>query len=155
MLVQQALGHLAHDTSPAGVDLAMEKVDDALATQDQEGVEVPKVEEAVGALEAGQFDQARVLLQDSIKQALDDQPVATGNQTGTTLVVPELPGRSGMGGQGWGFLVLSVVVLLLGVALAYRFRPQDTVGDLRRTLAPGGTGEVPAEGPGDDEGGRS
>jgi len=41
-LVQQALGHLAHDASAAGIDLAMEKVDDALATRDQEGVSVPE-----------------------------------------------------------------------------------------------------------------
>ena len=32
LLVQQALGHLAHDTSAKGIDLAMEKVQDALDT---------------------------------------------------------------------------------------------------------------------------
>lgn len=155
LLVQQALGHLAHDTTSTGIELAMEKVDDALATEDQEGVDVAKVEEAVGALEAGQVDEARGLLQDSITQALDGLPAATGNQTGTTLVVPGLPGRSGIDGQGWGFLVVSFALLLLGVGLAVRFRPQDTVGELRLTLSPSATGNVPAEGPGDDEGGRS
>ena len=40
LLVQQALGHLAHDTSHEGMALAMEKVEDALATEDQDGVDV-------------------------------------------------------------------------------------------------------------------
>jgi hypothetical protein len=33
LLVQQALGHLAHDTSHDGIALAMEKVDDALVSR--------------------------------------------------------------------------------------------------------------------------
>ena len=41
LLVQQALGHLAHDTSSEGIEIAMEKTDDALGTNDQEGVDVP------------------------------------------------------------------------------------------------------------------
>jgi len=155
LLVEQALGHLAHDTTHVGIALAMEKVDDALATEDQEGVDVPEVEQAMTALEAAEADQARDLLQDSIKQALEDQPAATGYQSGTTLVVPELPGRSGIGGQGWGFLLVSFALLLLGVGLAFRFRPQDTLADLRRTLARPGSGDVPSEGPGGVEGGRS
>lgn len=62
LLVQQALGHLAHDTSHEGIDLAMEKVDDALAAADQDGVAVAEVEQAKQALAAGQVAQARTLL---------------------------------------------------------------------------------------------
>jgi hypothetical protein len=141
LLVQQALGHLAHDTSHEGIELAMEKVGDALETEDQEGVDVAEVEQAMGMLEAGEADRARDLLQDSIEDAVHDLPPATGNQTGTTVVVPELPGKSDMGGQEWGFLAASIAVLLLGALLALRFRPRDRIGDLRRTLEHPGTGE--------------
>lgn len=141
LLVLQAIGHLAHDTTHVGIDQAMEKVDDARKAEDQEGVDGAKLEEAMNALKAHQANRARALLQASIEQALRDQPPATGNETGTTVVVPKLSGRSGVGGQDWGFLVLSVAVLALGLWLAFRFRPIDTVGDLRRSLAHRGTGE--------------
>ncbi len=64
VLVQQALAHLAHNAGDEGINLAMEKVDDALMTEDQEGVNVAEVEQGMQALEAGQVDEARTLLQD-------------------------------------------------------------------------------------------
>lgn len=132
LLVQQALGHLAHDTSHVGVALAMEKVDDALATEDQDGVDVAAVEKAKTALETDQVDTARTLLQGSIKEALSELPPATGGETGTTVIVPALPGRDGLTGRDWSFIAASVMCLLAGAFLAYRFRPADAVGELRR-----------------------
>ena len=149
LLVQQALGHLAHDTSSQGIDLAMEKVDDALAVEDQEGVDVAEVEDGMRALEAGQVRRARALLQDSIAEALADQPTATGYQTGTTKVVPALPGRPGLTGQDVGLLIGSVALGGLGLVLAYRFRPRDSVRALRGRLtadapvADGGSAAAP------------
>lgn len=134
LLVQQALGHLAHDTSPTGIDLAMEKVDDALAAEDQDGVAVADVEKAKRALGAGQVEQARALLQGSIKEALSKQALPLGEQTGTTVVVPALPGRHGLSGRDWGFLIASLIFLVAGSGLAFRFRPRDTVDELRRRL---------------------
>jgi hypothetical protein len=138
LLVQQALAHLAHDTTHVGMELAMEKVDDALAVEDQEGVAVDEVERAKQALEVNQVDRARSLLQRSIEGALSELPPAVGEQTGTTVVAPALEGRGDLTGRDWLFLALSTVVLLAGVALAYRFRPADTVADLRRRLLAGG-----------------
>lgn len=132
LLVQQALGHLAHDTSHEGIAAAMEKVDDALATEDQDGVDVAAVEMAMSALEEDQVDTARTLLQGSIKEALSELPPATGEETGTTLIVPALPGWDGLTGSDWSFIAASVICLLAGALLAYRFRPADTVGELRR-----------------------
>jgi len=132
LLVQQALGHLAHDASHDGIALAMEKVDDALETDDQDGVDVAAVEQAKAALEADQVDTARTLLQGSIQQALSELPPATGEETGTTVIVPALPGRDGLGGRDWSFIAASVICLLAGAMMAYRFRPADTVGQLRR-----------------------
>lgn len=143
LLVQQALGHLAHDTSQDGVGLAMEKVDDALAAKDHDGVNVAEVTRAKAALEAMQVTQARTLLQDSIKAALAELPPAAGNQTGTTVVVPELPGRGNLTGLDVAFLVGSVVLVAAGLWLAYLFRPQDSVAVLRSRL--GG----PSAGPGE------
>lgn len=139
LLVQQALGHLAHDTSMSGIDLAMEKVDDALAAEDQDGVAVAEVKQAKVALDAGRVGSARVLLQGSIKQALAELGPATGEQTGTTVVSPALAGRGDLTGRDWGFLAGSLVLVLVGIWLAVRFRPEDTVGELRRRLGSSGT----------------
>lgn len=133
-LVQQALAHLAHDSTPAGIDLANEKIDDAIAAPDHDGVAVAEVAQAKIALEAGRVEQARAMLQDSIRQALADQPPATGAESGTTLIVPEMPGRIGLHGQDWILLAGSVVLLFVGVGLAFRFRPPDSVRELRRQL---------------------
>ena len=134
LLVQQALGHLAHDTSHTGIDLAMEKVDDALAAEDHDGVAIPQVTQAKAALEAGQVESARSLLQDSIKVALSELPPAVGNETGTKLIAPELPGREGLTGLDWLLLGASVVLVAVGLAMSSVFRPRDSVGVLRRRL---------------------
>ena len=135
LLVQQGLGYLAHDTSTEGIDLAMEKVDDALAAEDQDGVDVAEVERAKSALDAGQVDQARELLQGSITEALSMLDPATGEQTGTTVVVPELVGRQGLTGRDAAFLAVSVLLLVLGVGLSFHWRPRDDIKALRRQLA--------------------
>ena len=134
VLVQQALAHLAHDTSHVGMELAMEKVDDALGAEDQEGVAVAEVERAMQALEADQAGRARSLLQASIEGALSELPPAVGEQTGTTVVAPALERQGDLTGRDWWFLAVSAAALLAGVVLAYRFRPSDTVADLRRRL---------------------
>lgn len=134
LLVQQALGHLAHDGGHLGADAALEKVDDALAASDQDGVDVATVQRAKAALTAGQVGPARTLLQDSIKAGLAELPAATGNGTGTKFVLPAMPGRDNLAGREWLFLGGSAALLVIGVGLAVRYRPADTIGDLRRLL---------------------
>lgn len=136
LLVQQALGHLAHDTTANGIEAAMEKVNDALKTKDQQGVAVAEVEQAKTALEAGQVEQGRALLQKSITEAISQFKPAIGEETGTTVVPSALPGRGAFGSVEWGFLVVSVLLLLLGAGVAWRFRPQENVRELRRRLDP-------------------
>ena len=137
LLVQQALGHLAHDTSAEGRELAMEKVTDALETNNQAGVDVPTLEKAMTALKADHVEEARSLLQDSIAEALHNRPSATGMDSGTTIVRPALEGRSGLATEDWGFLATALVALLLGAWLSLRFRPHDSIGALRARLADG------------------
>ena len=137
VLIQQALGHLAHGTSHVAMDQAMEKIDDALDTTDNTGVDLALVKQAQTALEAEDIDQARTLLEQSIQVAITELPPATGAQTGTKLVVLPLRGRGGLTGQDWTFGTVSLVLLLAGAALAFRFRPHDTVRQLRISLAGG------------------
>jgi len=134
VLVQQALAHLAHNAGDEGIHLAMEKVDDALETEDQEGVDVARVEQGMQALEAGQVDEARTLLQDSISDALTGRPLATGYETGTGVVPVELPGREPLAGSDWLVVALSAGVAGLGVWLSVRFRPHESVSALRLLL---------------------
>ncbi len=139
-LVQQALAHLAHSSERASVMDAMEKVDDALATEDQEGVNVAEVEQARAALESGDIAAARSLLQDSIIEAMSALAPAVGEETGTTIVHDALPQRSGLAGGNIGFLIASITILLAGVALSWRFRPSESVATLRaRLLRPDST----------------
>ena len=135
LLVQQALGHLAHDTGHEGMDAAMEKVQDALATEDKAGVDVSTLKKAQAALESEQVDTARAELQASISEALSAMPPATGEDTGTRVVVPALDTRGRISGLDWLFLALSLLAVVGGVLLAYRFRPADSVADLRRRMA--------------------
>ena len=134
VLVQQALGHLAHDTSGLGIELATEKIDDALATADRDGVDVNELQRAKTALEAGQVSQGVALLQRSIAAAVSQLPPAVGEETGTKIVLSPLPGRSGLTGTDGLLLAVSVLLLLLGVGLAWYFRPRDNIAELRRKL---------------------
>ena len=134
VLVQQALGHLAHDKTASGMDAAMEKIGDVMKTKDQAGVNIAEVEQAKAAMEAGQAIQAQALLQHSITEALSNLMPATGEETGTKVVADPLPGRGALGGTGLLFLAASLLLLLLGGGLAYRFKPMNSVGQLRERL---------------------
>ena len=135
VLVQQALGRLAHDPNRTGVMAAMEKIDDTLATKDQEGVNIAQVKDAQMALDAGKLEEGRALLQKSITAAINKIMPATGEETGTTVVPAEIPGRGSLDGLQWGFLGISVLLLLAGSALATKFRPVNNLAALRRRLA--------------------
>ncbi|PVZ60868.1 hypothetical protein C9424_00235 [Arthrobacter sp. H-02-3] len=132
-MVQQALGHLVHDAADVGP--ALEKIDAALAAPDQEGVSVAELQQAKAALEAGNSVRGRALLQESISAALSTLKPATGDETGTTTVLDPLPPRGGLTGAGWGFLTVSMLAILTGLALAYVFRPHMNVRELRLLLA--------------------
>lgn len=134
LLVQQALGHLAHDTTMTGIELAMEKIDDALKTKDQEGVNVGEVTQAKAALDAGDVEQGRALLQHSITEALGKLMPATGEETGTKVLLSAESGRGRLALGGWLTLIVSALLLLVGFVVAWRFRPEDSVRDLRRRL---------------------
>ena len=134
VLVQQALAHLAHGTGHDALDSAMEKVQDALDAEDQEDVDVDEVQQGMTALEAGRTDEARTLLQDSIADAFVGRPLATGYETGTSVVQPTLDGRGPLRGADWLVLALCANVAGVGVWLSVRFRPHESVSALRLLL---------------------
>jgi len=133
-LIQQALGHLAHDTSHTGISLAIEKIDDALRTNDQEGVDVSQLEQAKTALEAGRVAEGRALLQRSIAEATGALKPAVGEETGTKIVLSPLPGRGDLSRGDWAFLAVSALLVFVGTGLAWRFGPEDSIRQLRRRL---------------------
>lgn len=135
VLVQQALGHLAHDSGHAGVEAAMEKIHDALSTTDQSGVDVAEVKRAETALTADHIEQARSLLQHSILVATGSLGPAVGEQTGTTVVLLPMAGRGALDAAQWVLGFVSLLMILAGVAVAFRFRPQDNLTQLRRRLS--------------------
>jgi len=135
VLIQQALGHLFHDTGPVGTDEALMKVSELLNAEDQHGVAVDEVRQAKTALEAGKIVEARTLLQGSIAEAVAALKPATGDETGTTIVLGPLPPRGPLTGWDWAFLLLSALAALLGAVLAVLFRPRDSLRELRHTLS--------------------
>lgn len=143
LLIQQALGYLAHQ-GMAGVDPAMEKVGDALATTDQEGVDVALVEQARASLEAGDVTAAEDTLQSSITGAVSHLMPAVGAETGTTVVTPDLSGRPALTAQDRVFLAVSAVLVLVGVALAALFRPAEPLRVIRAHLGGPGTAHIQA-----------
>ena len=138
-LVQQALGHLAHQLGTEGVMPAIEKIDDALRTTEQMGVNVGELKLAKMALMAGNVTQGRALLQHSIIEALSQLPPPTGEQTGTKIVLDPLPGRGSLSGTDVAFLIVSILMIFLGVGLSWRFRPTENIHELRQKLNPPGT----------------
>lgn len=133
-LVQQALGYLAHSTDPASVMQALGKVDDALATRDQYGVNISLLQQAKASLKAGRLEKGRALLQKSIQEAVSQLKPATGEDTGTHVVLSEMPGRAGLNGGDWGLLGASVLLLLAGIVLGVKYRPKASVSQLRKRL---------------------
>lgn len=136
VIVQQALGHLFHDSGPVGTAEALMKADELLAAKDQDGVAVGAVRAAKTALEAGKITEARALLQGSITEAVAALKPAIGEETGTTVMAGPLPPRGALSGTDRVFLVLSLLVALVGAVLAILFRPHQDMRDLRHALSP-------------------
>ncbi|MFA4840937.1 MAG: hypothetical protein WC580_04435 [Agrococcus sp.] len=134
VMVLQALSFLVNDEGPGGSAQAAAMVEDALAAEDQDGVDVAALEQARTALEDGDTDQARTLLQGSIAEAVAELEPAVGEETGTTQMLPPLTSQGALSLTDWVFLGLSVLVAAAGVALAVLFRPSESLRELRETI---------------------
>lgn len=134
VMVLQALSFLVNDTGPDGSAQAGAMVEDALAAEDQDGVDVTTLEQARTALEDGDTEQARTLLQDSIAEAVAGLEPAVGEETGTTEMLPPLTSQDALSVTDWVFLALSALVATAGIALAVLFRPTESLRELRETI---------------------
>lgn len=134
VMVQQGLSYLVNEPGADGTAQALTKVDDVLAADDQDGVDVGQVQQARTALQAGRPADAQALLQASISEASANAQPATGGESGTTVVMApvEPPGLSSV--LDWVLLVGSLSVGVLGVVLGWRLRPRLSLRELTRQL---------------------
>lgn len=110
-MVQQALSYLFNDYSPVGTANAVGDVNEALAADDQDGVDVADVQRAKIALTAGDTAADRRLLQGSFPEAVGALKPAVGEETGTTIMVPPFT-QGALAVTDWIFLLLSVPIAL-------------------------------------------
>lgn len=144
--VLQAIAYLV--SSPGSMDLIEDKIADALASEDSEGVDLGLVRRAADAVEVERMTQARTLLQRAIGARSDlrgtaVQPIlhvpgqpgpefpAVGAATGTSVVTIQMPGRGALDRTDLTLLALAGATMLLGGWLGLRFRPAHSVHQLR------------------------
>lgn len=147
-LVQQAIAILVN--TPDDVMAATDKVEDALATSDQVGVDVDLLSQAADALAAGDIHEARSLLERSIGAQphlndADPAPIgevgdevatptepdsptepATGADPGVAVANDPLETARDLNGGDWAALAVLVAIGAAGVALSLRFRPHPS-----------------------------
>lgn len=153
VLVLQSISVIANDGT---AEAAAEKLNDALEAPDKKGTDLAKVRQALALIEgsaqgsAGAQDvaRARAILVSAIavRPATgygempepgmvggDVPPYASGADTGTTVVLDGFTPARGIHDGGDVVLIgLAVLVVVAGVVLSRRWRPQDTIRELRR-----------------------
>lgn len=158
LLVLQAVSLIANGASTEAV---IERVGDALAAPDAAGTDLPNVRAARELLEgeasSAQLQQARELLTRSIAapgpspgpgpagygpipapgHVNESAQLATGSEPGTgNAVLDELSPSRGISDGGDAVLVgFAVVAIGVGILLAFRWRPAESVRLLRRQSA--------------------
>lgn len=132
VLVRQAIAFLVNDSG--NLAAAAEKVDDAQATADQEGVDLDLLEQGAAALAAGDGHTARSLLERSIGARShldggDPAPIGqvaeplVGADTGVAIVTDPLDVGRDLTTGDWVALGGLLAIGAIGVALSLRFRP--------------------------------
>lgn len=130
VLVVDALSYLANKPSDY-MDMAIDKIGDALDAPDKSGVDLAKVAAAQKAMDAEDMMQTRALLESSLKPQA--APVV-GMDPGTTRMPDPMSGHTNWAGVGAVYAGLSGLVLLIGLVLAMRWRPGESIEQLRTRL---------------------
>lgn len=147
--VRQAIAYIVNE--PDNMDMITDKVGDALESDHKAGVDIRLVKQAQDALGRNDMMAARALLEESIGARPDltgtdvqpilqvpsgqsTVPLATGEETATNVITDPLPGRRGLTGADWTLLGCAALLAVAGVMLARRWRPHDTVRQLRRRM---------------------
>jgi hypothetical protein len=150
VLVQQSIALIANGAS---ADRVSEQIEEALAAPDQEGVDLDKVRKALSVVQGpggdvqASVNQARQLLEQSIGakpadgygkqppigEVSNEPPFVTGGETGTTVILNPLKPALGIRSSGDVVLfALSLASIIIGFVLSRRFRPHDSIRQLRR-----------------------
>jgi hypothetical protein len=157
-LVQQAIALIVN--SPDDQMAIEDKINDALESDETDGVDLGAVREAKTAFTAGDLRRTQSLLETSIGarphlSAVEPKPIrtvpadlppaeetstapphlATGEETGTVIATEPLPGRGGLTGTDDALLAAAGVVGLAGLWLSWHFRPSVRTRSLR-TVTP-------------------
>ena len=156
LLVLQSISLIANDNEP---DTIAERLTDALEAPDKSGVDLAKVQQALTLVEesatrgdsAEKIAEARTLLVDAIDIRAasgygeipepgdvgeDAAPYAQGAESGTTVVLDELRPARGVADDGDAVLLAAgFAMLLAGLYLSRRWRPHDSIHELRRRSA--------------------
>jgi hypothetical protein len=155
VLVLQAIALIVN--TPDDMHMIEERTNDALEAPHTEGVDMGSVEQAAAALEEGDLQRTRELLQTAIgagpfvgsgepksigETSGEPGMPAAGAEAGTTVVLDEYTPDSGLNGGEVVMLVLSVAVIAAGAWMAWRFRPPETVHQLRRAAPSGASKEA-------------
>jgi hypothetical protein len=117
-------------TQPEQMDLAADRINDALEAEDQEGVDLGRVKQAKDTLDAGDTAKTELLLEQALG-ACPGQPVV--NPTGVRAKLPQTPcptpahelalGRVPLHGTARPVLLTVGAVLALGgLVMAWRIR---------------------------------
>lgn len=125
VLVQQAQALLVNGNSPEAVS---DKLNNALAAPDASRADLTVVRTIAPQVGRARLtEDRRTQLATALQAALTDDgspSMATGAETGTSVVLPELRPARGISDGGDGVLVAFAATSMLGgAALAYRWRP--------------------------------
>ena len=139
--------------TPQDMAAITDKLDDAKASTEPDGVNLADVDLAMTALRAGDMPRVRTLLEAAIGAKVDvtgldvrhvlqvpaGLPVislATGEQAGTLVVADELPGRGPLDGGDAGLLAAAAVAADADIVLSVRYRPAHSIHTLRSHASP-------------------
>jgi hypothetical protein len=129
-----------------------ERIEHAMEAPHKEGVDLEGVEQAMTALEEGDLQLTRELLQTAIgagpfvSEGVPEpvgetsgdpgQPAfSVGAEAGTTVVLAEFRPDSGLDGGDVVVLAVAVATMAAGALMAWWFRPPESVRQLRREAA--------------------
>lgn len=145
-LVRQAIALMVN--TPDDQEMIQDKINDALASTDTEGVDESLVSKANEAFGRGDLHNARAFLEVSVGAqphltSAEVLPIresagqpgqdmfATGSESGTNVTTDGLSVRRSLDAGTWAALGGLAVLALVGVGLAIRYRPPVSMRALR------------------------
>lgn len=134
-LVKQGIAFIVNE--PDHPESALDKMKDAIDSEDQKGVDIDFVKQAQTAEKAGDTHKARALLEASIGAKphisgvdpapigeISVQPPAVGAEAGVGIATDPLQPAAEFSGTNLALLAASLIAIALGAWMAFRMRPR-------------------------------